>query len=74
MRELALSYGVFPSYLAPDENSSEYISTFIKDLINKRSINENDMILYLGGSFGIGGGTFIEIFKASKALKANPYR
>jgi pyruvate kinase len=74
MRELALSYGVFPSYLAPDENSAEYLSKFVRGLIEKGHIKADDLILYLGGSFGIGGGTFIEIFKASKALNNNTVR
>ncbi|MFB6317001.1 pyruvate kinase [Saccharicrinis sp. FJH54] len=70
MRELALSYGVFASYLPADENSKEYICSFVKDLISKKLIREQDLVLYLGGSVGIGGGTFIELFEAGKPLQA----
>ena len=69
MIELALSYGVFPSYLEPDMDRSHYLSKFVVGLINKGAIKASDLILYLGGSFGIGHGTFIEIFRAEKAIK-----
>lgn len=71
MRELALSYGVFPSYLAKNNTRNEYLSKFVEDLVDKKLIKPKDLILYLGGSYGVGGGNFIEILTANKAIKSN---
>ncbi len=61
-RELALSYGVFPSEIQSKKNKHKLIETSLLDLVEKNLITEKDTVVYVGGNFGVGGGTsFIEI-------------
>jgi len=61
-RELALSYGVFPSEIISKKNKYKLIETSLLDLVEKKLITEKDTVVYVGGNFGVGGGTsFIEI-------------
>lgn len=69
MRELALSYGVFPLYQEEKRTTREYLYVGLTRLINKGLIAPSDMIAYLGGSYGEGGGTtFLEINKVEKVM------
>lgn len=61
-RELALSYGVFPSEIISKKNKHKLIETSLLDLVERKLITEKDTVVYVGGNFGVGGGTsFIEI-------------
>ncbi|MEI8115196.1 MAG: pyruvate kinase alpha/beta domain-containing protein, partial [Bacteroidia bacterium] len=61
-RELALSYGVFPSEIVTKKNKHKLIETSLLDLVERKMITEKDTVVYVGGNFGVGGGTsFIEI-------------
>jgi pyruvate kinase len=61
-RELALSYGVFPSEIQSKKNKHKLIETSLLDLVERNMITEKDTVVYVGGNFGVGGGTsFIEI-------------
>ena len=61
-RELALSYGVFPSEIQSKKNKHKLIETSLLDLVEKKMITAKDTVVYVGGNFGVGGGTsFIEI-------------
>lgn len=61
-RELSLSYGVFPSEIQSKKNKHKLIETSLLDLVEKKMITEKDTVVYVGGNFGVGGGTsFIEI-------------
>jgi pyruvate kinase len=61
-RELALSYGVFPSEIVSKKNKHKLVETALLDLVEKNYITEADTVVYVGGNFGVGGGTsFIEI-------------
>lgn len=61
-RELALSYGVFASEIKSKKNKHKLIETSLLDLVQRKMITEKDMVVYVGGNFGVGGGTsFIEI-------------
>ncbi|MDP2891102.1 MAG: pyruvate kinase, partial [Bacteroidota bacterium] len=61
-RELALSYGVFPSEIHSKKNKHKLIETSLLDLVERNLITEKDTVVYVGGNFGVGGGTsFIEI-------------
>jgi len=61
-RELALSYGVFPSEIKSKKNKHKLIETSLLDLVERNLITEKDTVVYVGGNFGVGGGTsFIEI-------------
>ena len=61
-RELALSYGVFPSEIQSKKNKHKLIETSLLDLVERNLITDKDTVVYVGGNFGVGGGTsFIEI-------------
>lgn len=61
-RELALSYGVFASEIISKKNKHKLVETALLDLVEKKFITEQDTVVYVGGNFGVGGGTsFIEI-------------
>ncbi len=69
MRELSLSYGVFPSHLEPKRDKFKMVRAALKSLLNSGSIGREDMVIYVGGSFGIGGGsTFMEISNVYKLI------
>ena len=61
-RELALSYGVFPRLTEPGSSKGEIMRKTVDKLKKKEILDDNDLVTYLGGSFGIGGGTtYLEI-------------
>lgn len=74
-RLLALSYGVIPVYLEEKANAQEYFFSGLDLLLKEGRICEEDMVAYLSGSFGEGGGTtFLEINKVETILqKAEKY-
>ena len=68
-RELALSYGVFPRLTEAGSSRSEIMHKTIKKLKKKDILADDDLIAYLGGSFGIGGGTtYLEIITTEGLL------
>jgi pyruvate kinase len=70
-RELALSYGVFPSEIKSKKNKHKLIETSLLDLVEKNLITEKDTVVYVGGNFGVGGGTsFIEIASVEQMAHA----
>ena len=69
MRELALSYGVFPMYQAETKTSREYLYNGLNLLIGRGWLTRDDLIAYVGGAFGEGGGsTFLEINQVDRVL------
>ncbi|MDR3061026.1 MAG: pyruvate kinase [Dysgonamonadaceae bacterium] len=73
-RELALSYGVWAEYQEEKSNTKEYFLKALGKLLKKGMINRNDMVAYLSGSFGEGGGTsFLEINIAGKILDGSKH-
>lgn len=75
MRLLALSYGVLPIFLAEKDNAQHYFFAALELLMQEGRLERKDMIAYLSGSFGEGGGTtFLEINKVGTILdKAKDY-
>jgi pyruvate kinase len=70
-RELALSYGVFPSEIQSKKNKHKLIETSLLDLVERNLITEKDTVVYVGGNFGVGGGTsFIEIASVEQMAHA----
>lgn len=70
-RELALSYGVFPSEIKSKKNKHKLIETSLTDLVERKMITEKDTVVYVGGNFGVGGGTsFIEIASVEQMAHA----
>ncbi|GHT72490.1 pyruvate kinase [Bacteroidia bacterium] len=69
-RELALSYGVWAEYQPESGDPKQYFLDALGKLLRKQMIGKNDMVAYLSGSFGEGGGTsFLEINNAGKILE-----
>ncbi|HLN74613.1 MAG TPA: pyruvate kinase [Prolixibacteraceae bacterium] len=70
-RELSLSYGVFPSEIVSKKNKHKLIETSLLDLVERNLITEQDTVVYVGGNFGVGGGTsFIEIASVERMAHA----
>jgi len=75
MRLLALSYGVLPVFLEEKANAQAYFFSSIELMKKEGRLADEDMIAYLSGSFGEGGGTtFLEINKVGTIIsKADSY-
>ncbi len=70
MRELALSYGVHASKIISKKNKHKLVESSLLDLEARGKITENDTVVYVGGNFGVGGGTsFIEIASVARMTK-----
>lgn len=62
MRELALSYGVYPSYQVKKKSVDEFIHIALKDLIKTHDLKSEDIVVVLAGNFTGGSGfSFIEV-------------
>ena len=69
MRQLALSYGIFPSYKEAKNSPDEFISDIVVPLVKKREFNNDDLVTILAGSFGpTHGASFIEISKVKNLI------
>lgn len=67
VRQMALSYGVFPSYLEIKKNKFKIEKAAISSLLNNHSISKDDLIIYVGGRFGEdAGASFMEISTVDK--------
>jgi pyruvate kinase len=68
-RQLALSYGVFPSEIVVKKNKYKLVESSLMDLVERNLIQENETVVYVGGNFGVGGGTsFIEIASVAQMM------
>ncbi len=62
MRQLALSYGIYPSYQEKQETVDEFIHVALKKLVKTHNLNKDDIIVVLAGNFSGGSGfSFIEV-------------
>ncbi|MGE4587415.1 MAG: pyruvate kinase [Mangrovibacterium sp.] len=67
VRQLSLSYGVRASLIVPKKNRFKMVRTSLKALLDAGKLKDDDLVVYVGGSFGIGGGsTFMEISPAKR--------
>ena len=67
VRQMALSYGVFPSFLEIKKNKFKIEKAAISSLLNTNSIEREDLIIYVGGRFGEdAGASFMEISTVDK--------
>ncbi len=68
-RELALSYGVFASEITVKKNKYKLVETSLIDLVERGCITAAETVVYVGGNFGVGGGTsFIEIASVQQMM------
>ncbi|WP_280766887.1 pyruvate kinase [Parabacteroides sp. PFB2-10] len=71
MRFLSLSYGVWAVHQPWNDSRRGYFFDALGQLIKSGQITRNNMVAYLSGSFGEGGGTsFLEINNVGKVLDA----
>lgn len=69
MRELALSYGIYPFYMDPKENTDTFKRSVVSYLLDHGELESSDRIIVVGGSFGPRkGASFMEISKVSDLL------
>jgi pyruvate kinase len=69
MRELALSYGIYPFYMDPKENTDVFKRSVVSYLLEHGELDGADRIIVVGGSFGPRkGASFMEISKVSDLL------
>lgn len=62
MRQLALSYGVYPGYQERRKSMDEFIHIALKNLITAHNLKGNDIVVVLAGNFSAGTGfSFIEV-------------
>jgi pyruvate kinase len=72
VRQMALSYGVFPSFLEIKKNKFKIEKAAISSLIISNALSKDDLIIYVGGRFGEdAGASFMEISKVDK-FRAEP--
>ncbi len=65
-RMLMLSFGVFPSYIEPQDSDEIFIEQALNKLLKKKELKETDIIVVLGGNFGKNhGASHIEISTVS---------
>lgn len=70
VRELALSFGVIPSFLEIKKNRLKIQKAAIETLVKEEIIKMDDLIIYVGGRFGEDcGASFVEISTAGKLFK-----
>jgi pyruvate kinase len=73
MRELALSYGIFPSLIEPKTTRDETIQASLQGLVDHNCITTNDTIVYVGSSYGIRGqASFLEIINVGIGISPKP--
>jgi pyruvate kinase len=66
MRELALSYGVYPSYQEKKKSIDEFMHIALKNLTKTHDLQNDDIIVVLAGNFsGSSGFSFIEVGSVS---------
>lgn len=73
VRELALSFGIHPSYLSIRKNKMRIQKAALQELISDGTIDLHDLIIYIGGRFGEDcGASFMEISTADKLFIKQP--
>ena len=61
VRELALCFGVMPSFIEPEEQH-EFVTNGLNKLLKKGKVKKEDRVVVIGGNFGRShGASFIEI-------------
>jgi len=70
MRELALSFGVFPEYMKSKSTSHEFLTETLSKLIRENKLNKNDLIVVIAGNFGRSqGASYIEVGTIENLIK-----
>jgi pyruvate kinase len=65
VRELALSFGIVPSFLEMRKNKMQIQKAAVLSLLKDNVLKDDDMLIYVGGRFGeAAGASFIEVSTA----------
>lgn len=71
VRELSLSYGIYPNYMELPGTTDELVYKAVSSLMEKGVFNENDKIVILAGTPGQDrGANFLEINRAGLCIKS----
>jgi pyruvate kinase len=69
VRELSLSYGVFPECIEETKNSYEFVHKALSICLTKKSLTNDDLVVVIAGNYGSNfGASFIEISPVEKLL------
>ncbi len=69
VRELSLSFGVFPQYIEETKNSYEFVHKALMSHLDNGTLKSNDLVVVIAGNFGSNfGASFIEISPVEKLL------
>ncbi|MDR0333349.1 MAG: pyruvate kinase [Dysgonamonadaceae bacterium] len=69
MRELALSYGIFPEYRTRSTNTQEYFHEGLQELVESGILKTDDFVCTLSGLFDSGlGTTLLDINRVDRIL------
>lgn len=72
VRELALSFGIIPSFLEMKKNRLKIQRAAIKSLIAENILKMDELVIYVGGRFGEDcGASFIEISSVKNIIERN---
>lgn len=70
VRELALSFGVVPSFLDMKKNRLKIQKESVRSLILNGTIKTDQVVIYVGGRFGVyTGASFVEVATADKLMQ-----
>jgi pyruvate kinase len=70
MRELALSYGIYPSFAKTQKTTREFIRELVIPMLEKAQFKKEDLIIVVAGSFGPShGASFLEISTVENLIK-----
>lgn len=62
MRELALSYGVYPGLQEKHKSTDMFLKVALENLLESHKLEDNDMVVVLAGNFNRGtGSSYIEV-------------
>ena len=70
VRELALSYGVFPKHQIESENTQQYFMHGLQELLKNGLLKKDDLVCYLSGRPGAGETSLLEINRVEFSLDA----
>lgn len=61
MRELALTYGVYPQFMERKSTSHEFLQVSLRQLLTENKLTEQDLVVVIAGNFGLHhGASYIE--------------
>jgi pyruvate kinase len=69
VRQLALSFGVFPEFIGKTKSSREFVHKALQSHLSSGALREDDLVVIIAGNFGDSfGASFIEISSVRQLL------